>query len=83
MTPTHPATPLFASELEAIAMQAMMDGIPVEQFWHVLASFVGYSLGNAEGTNAVAIQNGVDQFAKSVREVALERFLETRKDTKQ
>ena len=80
MTEQHPVAALFASEIEAIGLQAMLDGIPTDQFWNVIASFVGYSLGRAENTTAVAVQNGSDQFAKMVRDRALESFLEARKE---
>ena len=70
----------FAQELEAIGIVAVIEGVPTEQFWAVLARFVGYSFGNDPAMKPPAIVESVQHFAKMVQDEALEQHLKLRKE---
>lgn len=73
------AETLYAKALENVTKQAFQRGISTEEFWQVLAGFVGFSMGNAPENDRETIIKGVRQFAEASLLHALDRRKEITK----
>lgn len=72
---TPPET-LYAKALENVTKQAFQRGLSTEEFWQVLAGFVGFSMGNAPENSRDDIVEGVRVFSLNALTHALQRRAE-------
>lgn len=77
------AETLFAKALENETRKAFERGLSTDDFWKVLAGFVGFSMGNAPENDRETIIKGVRQFAEASLLHALDRRKEITKEATQ